>query len=211
MKTTPYRLGLWLIAFIAGVVVLLGYFTELPALQEMQRLFLEWFSTLAAVGLLTGLVNLTRHHLGKVINHQPESLFSLVVILGIFLTITLGVVFGLSGRPVIWLYQNIVIPVEASLVGILAVLLVYLAARLFLKGWSGYRMIFFFTVLLILLGSVSFAQINTTGLVVLKTWLGQVWALGGLRGVLLGVALGTVISGVRILFGGERPYEAEND
>jgi hypothetical protein len=200
-----------LIAFIAGVVVLLGYFTEFPVLQETRRLFLEWFSILAAVGLLTGLLNLAHLHLRKAITRQPESLFSLVVILGILFTITLGAVFGPSGQPVIWLYQNIVVPVETSLVGILAVLLVYLAARLFLKGWSGYRAIFFFTVLIILFGSVSFAQINTTGLVVFKAWLGQVWALGGLRGVLLGVALGTVVAGIRILFGGERPYAAEND
>jgi hypothetical protein len=172
---------------------------------------LEWFSILAAVGLLIGLLNLARLHLQKAITRQPESFFSLVVVLGIFLTITLGAVFDLSGQPVIWLYQNIVVPVETSLVGILAVLLVYLAARLFLKGWSSYRAIFFFTVLITLFGSISFAQINTSGLAVFKAWLGQVWALGGLRGVLLGVALGTLVAGIRILLGGERPYEAEND
>lgn len=210
MKTSSFRLVLWLIAFISGAVVLLSYFTELPALQKVQRLCLEWFSILAAVGLLIGLLNLARLHLNKAITRQPESLFSLVVILGIFFTITLGTVFGLSGQPVIWLYQNIVVPVETSLVGILAVLLVYMAARLFQKGWSTYRAIFFFTVLIILFGSISFAQVNITGLVVFKAWLGQVWALGGLRGILLGVALGTVIAGIRILFGGERPYEAEN-
>lgn len=211
VKTSRFHLALWPIAFFAGVVVLLSYFTPLPALQEVQRLFLEWFSILSAVGLLIGLLNLARLHLQKAITRQPESLFSRVVILGIFFTITLGAVFGLSSQPVIWLYKNIVVPVETSLVAILAVLLVYIAARLFLKGWSSYRAIFFFTVLITLFGAVSFAQINTTGLVIFKTWLEQVWALGGLRGVLLGVVLGTVIAGTRILIGGERPYEAEND
>jgi hypothetical protein len=37
-------------------------------------------------------------------------------------------------------------------------------------------------------------------------WITQVIALGGARGILIGVALGTLTTGLRVLFGADRPY-----
>jgi len=39
-----------------------------------------------------------------------------------------------------------------------------------------------------------------------RSWLAQVPAIAGARGLLLGVALGTVATGIRILIGVDRPY-----
>jgi hypothetical protein len=40
----------------------------------------------------------------------------------------------------------------------------------------------------------------------LRPWFQHVLAMGGARGILLGVALGTLTTGLRVLFGVERPY-----
>jgi hypothetical protein len=40
----------------------------------------------------------------------------------------------------------------------------------------------------------------------LRTWIVQVPSVGGARGILLGVALGTIATGLRILMGSDRPY-----
>jgi hypothetical protein len=40
----------------------------------------------------------------------------------------------------------------------------------------------------------------------LRAWISQVWAAGGARGILLGVALGATATGLRVLLGTERPY-----
>jgi hypothetical protein len=37
-------------------------------------------------------------------------------------------------------------------------------------------------------------------------WVTQVLALGGARGILIGVALGALTTGLRVLFGVDRPY-----
>jgi hypothetical protein len=39
-----------------------------------------------------------------------------------------------------------------------------------------------------------------------RPWITQVLALGGARGILIGVALGTLTTGLRVLFGADRPY-----
>jgi hypothetical protein len=43
-------------------------------------------------------------------------------------------------------------------------------------------------------------------LYVSREWILTVGSLGGARGILLGVALGTIVVGVRLLLGIDRPY-----
>jgi hypothetical protein len=41
---------------------------------------------------------------------------------------------------------------------------------------------------------------------IIKDWILNVPTLAGVRGILLGVALGTIATGLRILLGADRPY-----
>ena len=40
----------------------------------------------------------------------------------------------------------------------------------------------------------------------LRAWIAQVWSAGGARGIALGVALGAITTGLRVLLGADRPY-----
>jgi hypothetical protein len=42
-----------------------------------------------------------------------------------------------------------------------------------------------------------------------RPWFQHVLGMGGARGILIGVALGTLTTGLRILLGAERPYEGK--
>ena len=46
------------VAIAFGVIVLLGYFVDIPLLRLMTEVFLRYAAILAAVALLVGLVNL---------------------------------------------------------------------------------------------------------------------------------------------------------
>ncbi|MFC2064392.1 hypothetical protein ACFLXB_04775, partial [Chloroflexota bacterium] len=72
-------------------------------------------------------------------------------------------------------------------------------------GWIS--VIFLATTLLILIGTAPslFGEVPFVG-GILKPFLAQVLAASGARGIILGVALGTLTMGLRILFGAERPY-----
>jgi hypothetical protein len=90
---------------------------------------------------------------------------------------------------------------------VLAVVLVYGAARLLSRRPKWYTVLFLVTVLVVLLGSVPIFFIGeVTPLSALRNWLSQVPAIAGARGLLLGIALGTVATGLRILIGVDRPY-----
>jgi hypothetical protein len=207
VKPSLQSMSLVLIALISGLVILIGYFIELPILGELRNLFLQWFSILAAIALIVGLVNLASTHGKKIIQQRPHAIYSAVLLGSMFTTLALGLIYQPTGPALIWIYQFVVIPVEASLVALLVFTLAYTLARLFHKRLSWSSAIFLITILIILAGSISFANRGIPGLTNLKTWVEQVWAVGGVRGILLGVALGTVTTGVRILLGGERPYQ----
>jgi hypothetical protein len=50
------------IAIVSGVIVLLGYFIDLPGLHDLRLLLVDWAVILAAVALLVGVLNLTSVH-----------------------------------------------------------------------------------------------------------------------------------------------------
>jgi hypothetical protein len=60
--------------------------------------------------------------------------------------------------------------------------------------------------ILVLLGQVPVGAMLWDQLPVIKDWVLDVPALAGARGILLGVALGTAATGLRVLLGLDRPY-----
>ena len=67
--------------------------------------------------------------------------------------------------------------------------------------------IFIFTALIIMLGSAPF-PFFTIPLVgdFIRPFIISIFATSGARGILLGVALGTLLTGIRVLIGADRPY-----
>lgn len=204
-KLTPPVLAA--IASISGVVVLLGYFLDYPSLRDLRNMFVDWAVILAAVALLVGVLNLARVHWKRVKTGQKGSLDSLVLIISFLVTLVIVIVFGGPTAPwSMWIYNNILIPVETSLLALLAVILIYTFARMFARGITAPMLIFAGVVLFTLVGAVSLPGLEIPLLAELRDWVTQVWALAGLRGILIGVALGTIATGLRILLGSDRPY-----
>ena len=59
--------------------------------------------------------------------------------------------------------------------------------------------------LLVLVGQVTVGLLPVVPEI--KDWVLDVLAMAGVRGVLLGVALGAILTGMRLLLGVERPYD----
>jgi len=194
------------IAVAAGLVVLIGYFLPMPLLGEVRALFLHWAMILFAIALIVGVINLARVHWLKVARRQPGYINSLALILALlFLVVVVGY-FGPISPVSIWIFNYIQVPLESSLMALLVVVLALGGARLFGRHLSLFSVIFIFSALITLLGSVSIIGFSVPGLDEFAAWLSRVPATAGARGILLGVALGAVATGLRILTGSDRPY-----
>jgi hypothetical protein len=103
--------------------------------------------------------------------------------------------------------ESVIIPVEAALMGILTVSLLYAAIRLLRRRADVASIAFLLTAVFILFGSATLPLAGNIPLLGdFSRWWSQVWALGGMRGILIGVALGAFLTGLRVLFGADRPY-----
>lgn len=200
------------IAIGVGVIVLAGYFV--PSIESIRFIFLRTGLVLAAVALLVGIINLASVHIKKIGGESENSGYSLILLISLLVTLVIGIIdmtqTYLFGQPNFqmtnWVFTNIQLPIETSLLAVTAISLIYAAASILRKRMDIYTIIFFFIVLLILLGSFSIPPATIPFLGVIRDWIMRVPALGGARGLLLGIALGTITTGIRILMGTDRPY-----
>jgi hypothetical protein len=198
------------VAAICGFVVLIGYFIQVPWLGTLGNIFLRFSVILASVALWIGLFSLARNHWERISGKQQGWFFSLVTLIAMLVTILIGMIYKPTSKQALWIFNFIHVPIESSLAAVLAIILVYTAARLLYRRLNFTSVVFLIIVLLVISGTVSLSQFEIPGLTIVRSWILQVWSLGGLRGLLLGVALGAIATGVRVLIGLERPYQGES-
>jgi len=195
------------IAVVTGVIVLLGYF--LPALAGVQGTLLNWAIILAGVAALVGVFNLISVHWDKVRRREKGSVYSALLLITLVATFFFGIALhlGPDDPNMRLLVTAVIVPAEATLMALLAVTLLYASIRLLRRRTDVMSIVFLMTAVLMLAASVtlSFGGISPLNDIV-RPWIQQVLALGGARGILIGVALGTLTTGLRILFGVDRPY-----
>lgn len=209
MKLGPYLI--WAaVASAAGLFVLAGYFVAVDVLIGLRLLLIQWAVLLAAAALLLGLFNLLAVHWDKVSLQEADWPYSALLILVFLATLALGLLFGPDYSAVMVLFRYVQLPVEASLLALLAVSLTLAGFRLLARRRDIISVVFMGTALLVLLGTAPWPiggeSVVYLAVSDLRAWVTQVWAAAGARGILLGVALGAVTTGLRVLLASDRPY-----
>lgn len=195
------------IAIATGLLVLIGYFIPLGSLQALRGTLVEWAVIVAAFALLAGVLNLLAVHWSKVQHQETGSVYSLVLIISLLATLGVVVVFGPTSTWAIWIFDNIQIPVESSLMALLAFVLLFAGIRLFRRRLDMFSVIFLITAVFVMLGTVPFLVSGPLPILSqVRTWIAQIPAAAGARGILLGVGLGILVTSLRILMGSDRPY-----
>jgi hypothetical protein len=172
----------------------------------LRVVLLEWATLLVAVALLVGVVNLAFVHWRRSISDHPNRVNSIVLIVALAITLGIAGILGPTSPLSLWIFNYIQIPIEGSLMAILAVVLIYAGVRLLRRKPNLLSIVFIATAVVILLMSGPLFGIDIPGLAELRIWIGKVPAVAGARGILLGISLGIVAAGLRILIGADRPY-----
>lgn len=195
-------------AIAFGLIMLLTYILPGP-LAGLRSLILDLVVIGAAAALLIGVFNLFGVHVDKV-RKGDKPANSLALILALILTffITLLQETGLypanfPGSE--WILTNIQVPVESTLMGVMAVTLTYAAARLITQRPNIFSVLFVLTLLVTLVGNTQFGMQTGLGQTI-RDFISHGLASAGARGILIGVALGTIATGLRVLMGVDRPY-----
>ena len=197
------------IAIAVGVLVMVAVFGSIPLVDAVGVYLIDTAVIIAAFAFFLGLLNVVRVHGRKIREGGANSLYSFVLLVALLLVLALGLP-PLGDQPsgpaqpaVQWMFQNIQLPVQAALSALLVFLMVTAGYRL-----TSHRnlesVVVLVVAVLVLLGQVAAGLVPA--LVDVKDWILDVPTLAGVRGILLGVALGAVLTGLRLLLGVERPY-----
>lgn len=195
------------IAMSAGIIVLIGYFIESPVITGLHKTLLQWAVILAGVAVLIGVWNMFSVHINKLKQKNSGYINSAVFI--IFFTITAVVSIPVGLKPVQTIILNgILIPAEISLLALLSVTLLYALFQLFKTNLNFTTFVFLLTALFVLIGTGPLPVIGQIPFFsdYVRPFITNYLVSGGARGILIGVALGILTTGLRILFGKDRPY-----
>ncbi len=212
-----------------GIVTLLTYLMSglLPWLTNLRYVLVEWAIIVAAFAMFLGFLNVFHVHATHIVRRHPDAFFSLVALLSLVVVVTVSIGEGVSqaglslfspnlttaiaqkgiaGDLVTRLFGYVLVPIQSSLAALLPFLLAFAAYRTFrLRSAAGRfgALVFLVTAITVLVGQVPL--FNLPFLRETRDWIVRVWAMAGMRGILLGVALGVTATALRVLIGADRP------
>jgi hypothetical protein len=208
-----------IVAIGAGILTLVGYLVPAP---DLVSLLVRWAVLVAAFALVLGSFNVLRVHSSRFFRARkgwPYSLVLLITALAAFGVTTINLLPGLLNDPNMLpagildivgslsegLFSYVIIPLEAGAAGIIAFTLAFASFRVMRsnKRNTVESFIFVFFALITLLAATPLPDGGLLAMVRERT---NPFVLAGMRGLLLGVGIGTLVVGVRVIIGLDRPH-----
>ena len=173
---------------------------------SLATIILGWAKFLAALALVIGVLNLFAVHIGRFLRsfniYSGAAVISMLAVFGLAIADWQGVTDNGLDTLFIWVWQ----PLEAALGSLLAFFLLYAGIRVWRRQRDIWGALFILTTLLVLMGSVAMPTAIADLGSQLYNLLNGLVVTSGMRGILIGVALGTITLAIRLIIGAERPY-----
>ncbi len=195
------------ITTISGILILAGYYFQVRS-GGVLAVLIQWVVLLISTAALIGIGYLLRSHIIRILKQKKGRIASVILLVSFVTTLVMGFVYSLDSEIFRELVLNVQIPVEVSLLAVLSVILFSSSTRLIkVRGWTPLSISFFFSALVFLFLDLGWlrADSSTPAAVVLN--LIRRLPSAGARGILLGMALGGLIVGLRVLLAKERPFD----
>lgn len=193
------------VAVSIGALVLLDVVTDVPFLNALGALLVEYGVIVAAFALLLGLLNVLRVHGGKVQAREEGWPYSAILLITTLALVAIGLVTGPNGSAMAWTLDNVLLPLQSTFFSLLAFFFLSVAYRA-LRVHSIESALLVGSAVIVILGATPVGGWFGPYLTGLREALLAVPATAGARGLLLGIALGTIITGLRLIFDGRRYF-----
>ncbi len=201
-----------IVAFAVGLTTVLSLllgdnpalFGDQPGSEELARrlalpgdVLLRLLVIVIALSIVIGIANLLYVHISRLTRGK---FYSAVLLASFAFTIYWFTV----NKGDTSLLEAVQVPIESALAALLFLSLALGGARVMQKRADIWGLLFVAVVLAVLLGSLPLAELAPVN--AFSAWLLAVPVSAGARAILLGIALGTVVVGVRAVLGLDRSY-----
>jgi hypothetical protein len=194
------------ITFITGMIFILANFLTPPTFVEINKQITTWYQLVTALFAGLGVVNLCRIN-GKRISQKRDGwVFSATLLVSMFGFMFIALYYGQQAQIYKDLYNNTIIPLNATMFSVLVFYIASAAYRAF-RVRSLEASILLVTAAVVMLGRAPIGEVVFgKGVADLTTWILEVPNTAGMRGILLGATLGAIAMSIRVLIGIERAH-----
>jgi hypothetical protein len=224
-----------LVASLAGIVMCFRYYVPTEGSANLEVEFSAWVRVLVAFAAVLGLLSVLNYHSQRIKLKKPGFGFSYVTLVSCAVMALAGFLpfnfpgFGAmhqdDGSLAKWLFDNTMVPMQATMFSILAFFIASAAFRAF-RARSFEATALLVAACIMMVGRVPLGYLisqqgpdflvngNTYHIFdfsAAASWLLNVPNAAAQRGILLGVILSQIAIGVRIVFGIERTYMGGGD
>lgn len=199
------RIGAALATAIAigfGFLTLWGLVSGSGLVFGITNVLLQLTMITIGVTILLGILNLFSVHLRKLGQRSRGWFYSLVVIVSAAAVLVLWALGRRDANQM--LMETVQVSIESALTGLIVFALVFGAFRMMRRRVTWSAVLFTLALLVILVGALPLAEVGW--LTQFRNWLLAVPVSAGARGILIGIALATVVTAVRVLIGQDRSY-----
>lgn len=174
-------------------------------IREFANIFIRLTVVTVATTIFIGVLNLLSVHVRRMIRRTGGGQYSLILLLSFVLTIVLYIVDAVAGTDLSdIMLSDFQLSIESALAGLVFFSLVYGAYRMMRQRVTWTRILFVFALLIVLIGTIPLPGLDIVATI--SNWMMAVPVSAGARGILLGIALATLVTGIRVLIGQDRSY-----
>ncbi len=211
-----------LLTILCGLAITWSFFSPQPVSQAVNDELLAWGTVFFSVAFLLGIGNLVRISLKQISARHPDWPYKALLLVVLFGYMIIGVAeihgwFGIPDGQNLrrdWIYERVFQPLQATMFSLLAFYIASAAFRAF-RARSLEATLLLTAGALVMIGQVPippffpFAEAIGDYSVRLQGFLMAYVNAAGQKAIIMGAALGTLATGLRIVLGIERSYLSE--
>ncbi|RKU08799.1 hypothetical protein C6501_16065 [Candidatus Poribacteria bacterium] len=219
------------LCFLFGIAMIFTQFSPHSYSQDVYKEVINWGLIISPFALVLAVVTLIQTHATRIRLRTEHWQYSLIVFAGMIVMVLFGVPDGPQNPIVVWLYDNVQVPMDATMFSLLAFFIASAAFRAF-RARAFEATLLLITAMFVMIGNVPIGDlvwnklifwipgadnpeswVNSTadGASWFRQWILDIPNTAARRGIILGVSLGVISQSIRIILGIERSYLGGGD
>ena len=208
------------LCFLFGIAMIVTQFSPHSVSQKVYEEVIDWNLIISPFALILAVATLIQTHLTRIQRRVEHWHYSLFVFTGLLTMVVIGIPFGPQNPAFEWLYNNVQVPMDATMFSVLAFFIASAAYRAF-RARAFEATLLLISAIIVMVGNVPIGDYiwNTVlswvplenGASKIRQWILDVPNLAARRGIILGVSLGVISQSIRIILGIERSYLGGGD
>lgn len=207
MSTILRNTGPRVLTLLVGLLLLVSYFLEVPSpIVDFADLIPRWCIVIVAIAVGVGTITLCRAHLSSIEKREPDQWgYSIVMLATLLLFVVVGLGMGVNQPTFNWIFGNILAPCSTTTYSMWCFFISSACFRV-LRVKNKESAALLIAAILVMLSNVAIGELVWENFPLIGSWIRTVPMMAVYRSLTIGVALGLILLGIRVLFGHEKGY-----